>query len=56
MSHELECPRCNHQFSIEADYESGDCEVCGLSYYWDYVLDDETSEEIFSGYYWEKGD
>lgn len=22
-------------------------------YYWDYVLDEETYEEFFSGYYWE---
>lgn len=56
MTHELVCPRCEHKFSVEDDYESGDCEICGLSYYWDYVLDEEDFEEIFSGYYWEKFD
>lgn len=54
MEHELECPKCNHKFIISEDYQFGDCANCGkASYYWDYVLDEETYEEHFSGYYWE---
>ena len=54
MEHELECPKCNHKFFISEDYQFGDCPNCGEAYYyWDYVLDEETYEEFFSGYYWE---
>ena len=54
MEHELECPKCNHKFFISEDYQVGDCPNCGNAhYYWDYVLDEETYEEFFSGYYWE---
>lgn len=54
MTHKLECPKCNHKFYIIEDYQVGDCLNCGkANYYWDYVLDEETYEEFFSGYYWE---
>lgn len=54
MEYELECPKCNHKFFINEDYKYGDCSNCGKAqYYWDYVLDEETYEELFSGYYWE---
>jgi Zn finger protein HypA/HybF involved in hydrogenase expression len=50
---ELECPVCKHKFSVE-DYDFGDCPKCGKAeYYWDYVLDEETCEEYFAGFYWE---
>jgi hypothetical protein len=53
MEYELECPKCNHKFFIGEDYQVGDCLNCGKAqYYWDYVLDEETYEEFFSGYYW----
>jgi len=53
MMHELECPKCQHKFVLNEDYQTGDCPNCGeAQYYWDYVLDDETSEELFAGYYW----
>ena len=54
MEHELECPKCSYKFLLNEEYKSGDCPNCGkASYYWDYVLDEETYEEFFSGYYWE---
>ena len=54
MVHELECPGCGHDFVVEDDYLYGDCPNCSnTSYYWDYVLDEETYEEYFAGYYWE---
>ena len=50
---ELECPSCGYEFILDDDYLTGDCENCHkTNYYWDYVLDDETYEELFSGYYW----
>lgn len=53
MVHELECPKCNHEFQIKDDYESGSCPNCNkFNYYWDFILD-EDDEEIFRGYYWE---
>ncbi len=54
MEHELRCPKCKCEFVVNDDYESGDCPDCGeMFYYWDYVLDEETFEEHFSGYYWD---
>ena len=55
MSHELKCNKCDFEFSIDEDYQFGKCPNCNVGYYyWDYVLDDETYEEFFAGYYWEK--
>jgi hypothetical protein len=57
MQHELECPKCNHKFFIGEDYKVGDCPNCVKThYYWDYVLDEETYEELFSGYYFENNE
>jgi hypothetical protein len=57
MEHELECPKCNYKFFISEDYQVGDCPNCGKAHYcWDYVLDEETYEEFFSGYYWENNE
>ena len=53
----LKCPKCNHQFTLKEDYEYGDCPNCNnASYYWDYVLDEETCEEYFATYYWDTED
>ena len=50
---ELECIYCHHKFLVE-DYDSGDCPSCKKAhYYWDYVLDEETCEELLSGFEWE---
>lgn len=50
---ELICPVCGYKFLVE-DYDSGKCPNCGkANYYWDYVLDEETYEEFFSGFDWE---
>jgi len=57
MKHELECPVCKYEFIVSEDYITGDCPSCGkANYYWDYVLDDETYEELFSGYYWDENE
>lgn len=54
MKHELKCINCEHKFILYEDYLCGDCPNCGgAHYYWDYVLDDKTFEEYFSGYYWD---
>ena len=54
--HDLECPNCGHKFTIKEDYDSGVCPHCkNAFYYWDYVLDEETFEELLSGYYWKIG-
>jgi len=53
MIHELECNICHHKFQLNDDYESGTCPKCGVGhYYWDYVWDEESGEEMFQGYYW----
>ena len=55
MEHELECPKCGFEFTLDEDYSSGYCPNCKEAhYYWDYVLDEDTYEEYFCGYYWEK--
>ena len=52
----IECPGCQYKFTVE-DYSTGDCINCGAwYYYWDYVLDDETYEEMFAGFYWSKNE
>ena len=54
MKHELQCPECNYEFTISDDYETDNCPNCkGANYYCDYVLEDDTCEELFSGYYWD---
>jgi transcription initiation factor TFIIIB Brf1 subunit/transcription initiation factor TFIIB len=50
---ELVCPKCNYKFFVH-DYESGYCPNCKKAhYYWDYVLDEKTYEELFSGFHWD---
>ena len=57
MEHELECPKCKHKFILSEDYLTGDCPNCGkANYYWDYVLEEGTYEELFAGYYWESNE
>jgi len=52
----LTCPFCTTEFEVE-DYDSGDCPNCKQQhYYWDYVLDEETYEELLSGFYWESNE
>jgi len=53
MMNNIKCPVCNYEFLVE-DYDSGDCPNCGKThYYWDYVLDEESYEELLSGFEWE---
>lgn len=51
--HQIECPHCKHIFTHEDDYGNGKCPSCQAQYYWDYVLDEETYEEMFDGYYFD---
>jgi len=53
MTYELECPSCYHKFTLNEEYDSGNCPNCMKAYYyWDHVLDEEIYEEFFEGYYW----
>lgn len=52
MVYNLECPKCGHKFTLDGKYECGECPECqGTRYVWDYVLDDNTFDELFADYY-----
>ena len=56
MKHQLTCPGCKLQFTIEEDYEFGHCTQCNnWEYYWEdgwnYLTEEKEQEE---GYEWIK--
>jgi hypothetical protein len=52
--HTIFCEGCGGELFVE-DYASGYCFWCNeWYYYWDSTYDEESGEEYFEGFYWEK--
>ena len=52
--HKIQCPGCLHEFLVD-EFDNDECPKCKeYYYYWDSVMDEDTFEEYFQGFYWER--